>query len=106
MPGVRGTLSVSNPCTLAAGNTRLLRSFKMRKQGIVALALMCGGALFAQTQDKPQGQAKPQGQTPAPASAPQELKAETYVRRFSVGATLSVLGLKQVKSNTINPITQ
>ncbi|MGE5648175.1 MAG: hypothetical protein ACM336_20550 [Acidobacteriota bacterium] len=82
----------------------------MRKQVIVALTLMCGSALFGQAPapaPAPAGANAPAAQAPAPQSpAPEELKAETYVRRVSVGATLSVLGLTQFKPNTINPITE
>jgi hypothetical protein len=55
----------------------------------VALALSCGATLCAQNQP----------------AAPQVLKPQVYIRRFSVGATLSVLGLSLVPNRGLSSVT-
>jgi hypothetical protein len=70
----------------------------MRIKVTVALALLCGSALFAQKQDS-------SSSSSSSSSTRHEVKSETYVRRFSVGATLSVLGLTLVPAKTANPVT-
>ncbi len=78
----------------------------------VAFALLSGAALQAQVQTPPSPQAAPQGQgqtqaqkpaapqAKSPQPPPRMLKPHAYVRRFSVGAALSVQGLKMVKARS------
>lgn len=63
----------------------------MKRTVAIALTLLSGGALFAQKQDS--------------APAQRVMEPESYVRRFSVGATLSVLGLTLVPDKTSNIVT-
>jgi hypothetical protein len=63
----------------------------MQKKLCLIAAALCGAVLCAQTQ--------------SPAPAPQVLKSRSYVRRFSAGATLSVLGLRPVPKGSSNIVT-
>lgn len=63
----------------------------MKRNVYLFIALLPGAFLYAQD--------------PKPPAAPQMLKPETYVRRFSAGATLSVLVLETVKNDSATVIT-
>jgi hypothetical protein len=63
----------------------------MKRTVAIALTLLSGGALLAQKQDS--------------APAQRVMDSESYVRRFSAGATLSVLGLTLIPGNTSNSVT-
>lgn len=64
----------------------------MQMKSCLVVAMLSGLPLWAQNQNPP-------------APAPRELETPAYVRRFSVGATLSVLGLPMVRGRTDNIVT-
>ncbi len=70
----------------------------MKMKAFFLIALSAGAALLAQQQPQ---QPKPQ---PQPTGA--VLQEPAYVRRFSAGVTLSVLGLNSMRKNDVNVITQ
>jgi hypothetical protein len=89
----------------------LLFIFPMRIKVRLAAVLLSGIALYAQNPNPP-ATAPPASAPPAAVQAPiaqkpapVTLKTHTYVRRFSAGATLSVLTLPIIKDATTNPIT-
>ncbi|HSB17753.1 MAG TPA: hypothetical protein VLE22_25115 [Bryobacteraceae bacterium] len=63
----------------------------MKNLVCLAGALLCGASLHAQTQTPPAPQ--------------QEVRRKAYVRRLSLGATLSVLGLRLVPDRTTSVVT-
>ena len=63
----------------------------MRTKFCLAAVLLSATAVYAQAQ--------------TPAAAPRELRPRAYVRRFSLGATLSVVGLSLMKPGGANPVT-
>ncbi len=66
----------------------------MQAKACVLLVFFSGGILCAQGQP-------PQGQPPSSSSAPAVREPGGYVRRASVGATLSVLGLRLVPQRSL-----
>jgi hypothetical protein len=73
------------------------------------LMALAAGALCAQ-QQPPAQQPPPTTQQPKPQPPPQPpgaiLQEPVYVRRFSVGATLSVLGLPAMRKGSTNIVTE
>ena len=63
----------------------------MKNLVCLAGALLCGASLYAQTQNPPALQ--------------QEVRRKAYVRRLSLGATLSVVGLRLVPDRTTSAFT-
>ncbi len=80
-----------DPCTRLSGFGRLLYFVTMKRNVYLLIALLPGASLYAQEQKPP--------------AAPQVLKEETYVRRFSAGATLSVLVLDTIPAAGASVIT-
>jgi len=95
----------------------------MDKKVVLVLALLAGAVLQAQVESpKNPAQTQPQVQAPTPAPAPKQtpgakpaqtarpapriLKPHAYVRRFSLGATLTVQGLSTIKAGSYNLVTK
>jgi hypothetical protein len=83
----------------------------MRIPAFAFLALLCAAPVFPQNPTAPAPQAPapkpvtPQTQAPQTVAPPATIRRPAYVRRFSIGATLTVTGLSPIPKKETNIVT-